>query len=162
MNMRAILLMVAAMGLAACQIDAPASQAQSGAVAERANAPETLTAAIPTDACWARDTLPAITEPAEVTDANGQRRPMLRVLRPAEERMFAVPCPDQMGDDFIATLQRALIVRGLLSGPVTGHYDAATIEAVRRYQAPQGLDSGTLSLQAAQQMGLVVVPQPGR
>ncbi|GAB4269027.1 MAG: hypothetical protein Kow0013_20240 [Pararhodobacter sp.] len=115
----------------------------------------------PADACWATDRVPALTETVYVPDASGVHHPQERVLRPAEDRLFAVPCPDQMAGDFVASLQRALGVRGLYSGPVTGSYDSATRAAVRRYQAPQGLDSGTLSLQAAQQLGLVPVARGG-
>lgn len=129
--------------------------------ATRAAAPaENLATSLPTDACWARDTIPAVTETILIADAAGQRIPRERIVSPAQERLFAVPCPAQMTETFVSNLQRALAVRGLMSGPVTGAFDAATAEAVRRYQAPQGLNSAILSLQAAQQLGLVVTRQP--
>lgn len=147
------LLLVAA--LAGCQT-APDGQPAVG----RADAapPEALT--VPEGACWATDRMPAQTETRFVA-VEGQTglQPREEVLRPAEERLFAVPCPEQMSADLIASLQRALAARGLYAGPVTGALDPATAAAVRRYQAPQGLDSGLLSLEAAQQLGLVAIPR---
>ena len=112
------------------------------------------------DACWATDRVPALTETVFVeTDADGAREARERQVRPAEDRLFSVPCPTQMEGDFHASLQRALTARGLYSGAVTGDFDTETADAVRRFQAPQGLDSAILSLQAAQQLGLVPVPR---
>jgi hypothetical protein len=116
-----------------------------------------LASAPATAGCWATDRVPALTETVFDTDAAGTRHPRDEVLRPAEDRLFAVPCPDQIGPDFIASLQRALAARGLYAGAITGTRDADTAAAIRLYQAPQGLDSGVLSLQAAQQLGLVPV-----
>jgi hypothetical protein len=111
--------------------------------------------------CWATDRVPALTRTVFDTDAAGMRHPREEVLRPAEDRLFAVPCPEQMASDFSASLQRALAARGLYVGAITGTVDAATAEAIRLFQAPQGLDSGVLSLQAAQQLGLVPVARDG-
>lgn len=60
----------------------------------------------------------------------------------------------------VAALQRALDARGIYQGAITGEMDAATRDAVRRYQADQGLDSAVLSLAAARQLGLVAVDIP--
>lgn len=57
----------------------------------------------------------------------------------------------------VAALQRALDARGIYQGAITGEMDAATRDAVRRYQADQGVDSAILSLAAARQLGLVAV-----
>lgn len=131
--------------------------------ATRAAVPaETLSTSLPADACWARDTVPAVTETVLIADTSGQRVPRERIVAPAQERLFAVPCPAQLTESVVSTLQRALAVRGLMAGPITGVMDAATAEAVRRYQAPQGLNSAVLSLQAAQQLGVIVTPQPSR
>lgn len=116
--------------------------------------------AIPSDACWATDRVPAVVETRyDSTGPDGARAAQEVVLRPAEDRLFAVPCPDQMADDFTASLQRALSARGHYAGAITGLHDAETIAAIRRFQAPQGLDSGILSLQAAQSLGLVAMPR---
>lgn len=128
---------------------------------DRAELVEVPLATIPADACWTRDRVPAQTQLVYETDASGARVPREVELHPAEDRMFAVPCAEQMTGDFLASLQRALAVRGLHAGAITGVWDSETAEAVRRYQAPQGLDSAVLSLQAAQQLGLIAVPRDG-
>lgn len=125
--------------------------------------------------CWATDVVPArlerVIEEVEVSparrDAQGRIiEPAVMVqgehmieTHPAEERLFAVPCPEQLDAAFISALQRALHVRGVYAGPVSGTMDAATREAVRRYQTPQGLESAILSLEAAQQLGLIALPR---
>lgn len=58
---------------------------------------------------------------------------------------------------FLASLQRALKARGLYLGEVTGEWNAATAEGVRRFQAERGLDSPRLSLAAARELGLIAV-----
>ncbi len=124
----------------------------------------------PEGACWANATTPAVIETLteqelvspEVRDDAG------RVVAPAtfrtstHQRMvqdrevvwFRVPCPDVVTVAFVATLQRALKARGLYLLPVTGAMDAATAEAIRRFQAERGLDSPTLSLAAARELGI--------
>ena len=137
--------------LAACQ---PTPE-----VRRAAPAPEAPLAATPDAGCWARDTIPPLTETVFEVDAAGTRHPREVVRRPAEERAFAVPCDHEMTEDLIASLQRALTVRGLFSGLVNGVMDAPTREAVRRFQAPLGLDSAILSLDAARALGLIAVPR---
>ncbi|WP_323036191.1 peptidoglycan-binding domain-containing protein [Pararhodobacter sp.] len=145
------LLLVVAL-LAGCQTATPEPEVR------RAEAAPTPFRAAPSDACWATDRVPAVTETQFVAvDANGAREPREMIIHPAEDRLFAVPCPSQMTPDFHATLQRALMARGLYSGAVTDIYDAETAEAVRLFQAPLGLNSAILSLDAAQQLGLVAV-----
>ena len=137
--------------LAACQ---PTPE-----VRRAAPAPEAPLAAAEAPGCWARDTVPALTETVFEVDAAGTRHPREVVRRPAEERVFAVPCEAEMTEDVIASLQRALTVRGLFSGLVNGVMDAPTREAVRRFQAPLGLDSAILTLDAARALGLIAVPR---
>jgi len=140
--------------LAACQ-----SGTQDAEV-RRADATVPQFNAALTDACWATDRIPAETETVyEAADATGTREAREITLRAAEDRMFAVPCPDQMDTGFTASLQRALSARGLYAAAITGEYDSDTADAVRRFQAPQGLNSAVLSLQAAQQLGLVAIPR---
>lgn len=141
--------------LAACQASAPepATRAQ--------NAPDSARpASIPENACWTNARIPAVTETVLLpVGANGETVPREREVQPAQDRLFAVVCPEQATPDFIASLQRALTARGHYAGPITGEWGAVTAEAVRGYQASQGLNSNILSLEAAQRLGLVVVPR---
>lgn len=129
----------------------------------------------PPGACWEADITPAVIETVteqvmlspEVRDETGavvapasyRTDTRQRIAREREVVYFRAPCPDQFTVDFVATLQRALLARGIYAGPLTGQIDAATAEAVRRYQAERGLDSPRLSLAAAQGLGLVAVPR---
>jgi hypothetical protein len=129
--------LVALLVLAACQagLDSPAAER-----AQPATVPPAVPTAVDPDACWAQD---RVTTPAGL----------------AEDRLFAVPCPAAATEDFWASVQRALAVRGLYTGPVTGHSGPLTGEAVRRFQAPLGLDSPILSLDGARQLGLMPWPR---
>jgi peptidoglycan hydrolase-like protein with peptidoglycan-binding domain len=70
---------------------------------------------------------------------------------------FETPCAAGQTPDFVASVQRALAARGLYRGPAHGEMDARTRAAIRRFQTPEGLDSGILSLAAARKLGLVPV-----
>lgn len=123
--------------------------------------------------CWGKDVTPAVIEtvthqvmlqPAEVLADGTVTRPAIyktetrqEIVRERKETWFETPCPPLLTPDFVASLQRALSVRKLYRGPVTGRVDARTRAAIRRYQKPQGLDSGILSLAAARKLGLVAV-----
>ncbi|WP_145109772.1 peptidoglycan-binding domain-containing protein [Cereibacter sediminicola] len=113
---------------------------------------------------------PAMPEPPRLPDlAQG-----VRSERPAaepgqcwageESRWFQAPCPDAMTPERVATLQRALEVRGLHKGAISGEMDKATRAAIRRFQEPLGLDSDRLSIEAARYLGVVPVeldlPEP--
>lgn len=121
--------------------------------------------------CWGMDQTPAIIEtvterillqPAQ-TNSEGAvlaapvYRPesTQRIIEDRREIWFETPCPDVLTEERIAALQRALAVRGLYTGDVTGHMDRATRRAVRTYQKPQGLNSDILSRAAAERLGLV-------
>lgn len=123
-------------------------------------------------ACWGDETIPAIIETvteqqeiapavlaadgAMIRPARYQTRTRQRIISERREAWFRVPCPALATDPaFVETLQRSLKVRGFYRGAISGTMDAATQGAIRKYQAPQGLDSGTLSLAAARQLGLV-------
>ncbi len=124
----------------------------------------------PEGACWASSTTPAVIETVteqeilspEVRDAEGKVVTPASFRTSAHQRMvqerevvwFRAPCPEDVTVTFIASLQRALKARGLYLLPVTGVMDAATSEAVRRFQADRGLDSPTLSLAAARDLGI--------
>jgi hypothetical protein len=123
--------------------------------------------------CWGKEITPAIIEtvteqvilqPAEVRGDGTVTRPAIyktetnqRIMRERRETWFQTPCPSEMTPEFIASIQRALTVRTVYSGPVNGQMDARTRAAIRRFQAPLGLDSGILSLAAARKLGLVSV-----
>lgn len=124
----------------------------------------------PKGACWAHDLIPAVYETVteqtltspEVRDAAGtvvapaayQSVAKLRVVNERRDIWFLAPCPEDITVEFLATLQRALKARGYYTLPLTGEMDAATTEALRRYQADRGLDSPELSLAAARDLGL--------
>lgn len=120
--------------------------------------------------CWANDVTPAVietvTEQIEAApagpDENGVMQPAVyhsetqqRIVKDREEVWFATPCPADMTVEFIATVQRALKARGFYMLPLTGEMDAATRDAIRRFQEPLGLDSPVLSLGAARDLGIV-------
>ncbi|AHD00269.1 peptidoglycan-binding domain-containing protein [Leisingera methylohalidivorans] len=127
----------------------------------------------PPGTCWSKHISPAVIEtvtsqvqaqPAQ-TDSSGRvTRPAVfrtetrqQIVQPRQKHWIEIPCPAMMTPDFIRTLQRALAVRGIYRGPVHGQMDAATRTAVQRYQAPLGLDSGTLTLTSARRLGLIAV-----
>jgi hypothetical protein len=130
----------------------------------------------PPASCWGRTVAPAVIEtvthqvmmqPAEVRADGTVARPALfktettqEIVTPRRETWFETPCPAQLTPELIASLQRALAARGAFHGPVTGEMDSRTRAAVRRYQAPQGVDSGVLSLAAARKLGLIALPRP--
>lgn len=109
----------------------------------------------PEGACWA--------SPAPPGDIAGA---VARALAEpaagfAADEPFETPCPDVLTADLIASLQRALAARGLYGGEISGEMDAGTEAAVRLYQAPFGVDSGTLSVAAARRLGLLKMPRRG-
>lgn len=143
------LLLTGSLFLAGCQT----TRSETGlpeATAERASieTPAPTATALARDICLASAMVPD-TAPGSIAEEMGSA--------PMQERRFAVPCPEQMDDAFMATLQRALIVRGYHEGAVSGDMDAETTAAIRRYQRPRGLDSDILSLDAARSLGLVAV-----
>jgi hypothetical protein len=125
----------------------------------------------PPGACWDSDILPTVIETVteQVLVQDEARAPDGTVLTPAIYRTessqsivqdrgevwFRAPCAADLDVDFVATLQRALKARGLYLLPLTGVYDTATEEAVRRYQAMRGFDSPRLTLAAARELGIV-------
>ena len=127
----------------------------------------------PAGTCWHRVIAPAVIETVteQVVDRPAQLSPTGEVTRPAtyrtetrqqivtprQERWFETPCADEMGGEFIASLQRALAVRGHYTGPVTARMDARTRRAVQAFQLQNGLDSPVLSLESARSLGLAAV-----
>jgi hypothetical protein len=161
-------------GLAACQSSLPMAGANEPAIVQ------TLQEAPPGAApgtCWGKDISPAVIEtvtqqvvlqPAEVRADGTVVEPAIyktetrqAIVQERRVTWFETPCSGAQTPDFVASVQRALKVRGLYRGPITGDMDARTRAAVRAYQKPEGLDSGILSLAAARRLGLVAVELPG-
>ena len=127
----------------------------------------------PPGTCWGKEVTPAIVEtvteqiilqPAEIGSDGTILRPAVyktetrqAIVREREERWFQTPCPDVQTQEFVASLQRALLARGLYRGTITGVPDKRTRNAIRRYQKPLGLDSEVLSLSSARALGLVAL-----
>lgn len=125
----------------------------------------------PEGACWESDVTPAVIETVTeqivvtpetraedgslLTPASYRTDTRTRILRDREEVWFRAPCPADYTVDFVASVQRALKARGYYMLDLTGQMDAATRDAVRRYQAERGLDSARLSLAAARELGLL-------
>jgi peptidoglycan hydrolase-like protein with peptidoglycan-binding domain len=125
------------------------------------------------NACWGKTTEPAIyetvtkqiiTKAGKYTDAGAVITPAeyktvtkTQIVRERKDIWFETPCPEQLTFEFVASLQRALGARKMMFGKPTGIYDNKTRRAVRKYQAPQGLNSDVISLAAARQLGLVAI-----
>lgn len=137
---------------------------------------ETRTTAPPGAApgsCWGKDITPAVVETVteQVLLRPAETHPDGRIARPATyktetrqkivqeraEAWFETPCAEVLTPEFVASLQRALRARGYYRGPISGQMDARTRAAIRRYQAPQGLNSAILSIATARKLGLVAV-----
>ena len=129
----------------------------------------------PEGQCWASDTTPAVIETVTeqvvvaeesrdeagtvLTPASFETKTFQRMVQDREVVWFRAPCAEEMTVTFVATLQRALKARGIYLQAVTGEMDAATSDAIRRFQAPRGLDSPTLSLAAAKDLGISATDQ---
>ena len=124
--------------------------------------------------CWGRTVIPATVE--TVTEQVLETSPVVhpdgtvlaqgayrtetrqRILEPRREVAFEAVCPEDLTPEFVVLLQRALAARDIYRGPITGDGDAATVEALRRYQVSlDGPDSPVLSRRAAVELGLVPV-----
>ncbi|CUH65656.1 His-Xaa-Ser repeat protein HxsA [Thalassovita gelatinovora] len=128
------------------------------------------------NSCWGKHVVPAIYEtvteqimlqPAEVLADGSVIQPAIyktevhqAVVRERKETWFETPCSNDLTVEFVETLQRALKVRGFYYGAPSGEIDGRTRTAIRKYQKPQGLDSGILSLAAARKLGLIAVENP--
>lgn len=172
---RTILGALALTGLWACSSAVPDLAALNEPEVTRFNAQAPPGAA--PDTCWGKDVMPAVIEtvtnqvmlqPAEVLADGTVQQPAIfktetqqQIVRPRQETWFQTPCADEMTPEFVSSVQRALAARYLYRGPINGEMDARTRAAVRRYQKPEGLDSGILSLAAARKLGLVAIELDG-
>lgn len=89
--------------------------------------------------------------------ATFRTRTRQEVVKPRTETWFETLCPADFSPDLVATLQRALTVRGYHTGEITGHLDPATRAAIVAFQKAQGLESQTLSLENARRLGLISI-----
>lgn len=131
------------------------------------------------DACHGQDVTPAVIEtvteqvmlqPAQIGSDGTVLYPAVyktetrqAIVQERRELWFETPCGAELTPEFVASLQRALKVRGVYRGAITGEMNARTRRAIRAFQKPQGLDSAILSTAAARQLGLVAfgaVPDP--
>lgn len=126
--------------------------------------------------CWGKDVSPAVVEtvteqilvqPAEIASDGSTSQPAIyktetrqAIIEERKDTWFETPCAKVQTPEFVASLQRALSARGVYRGAITGQMDTRTRAAIRRFQAPQGLNSGILSMTAARKMGLVAVKRP--
>jgi hypothetical protein len=127
----------------------------------------------PEGSCWGKYVSPAVIEtvtrqilvaPAKlaedgsvVTPASYRTETVQEIVEEREETWFERPCADVLTPEFIESLQRALAARELYGGPTTGRMDRRTVNAVRAYQKPLGLDTGILSVDSARKLGLIQV-----
>ncbi|MCA1777238.1 MAG: peptidoglycan-binding protein [Loktanella sp.] len=171
MSVRPVLTAVAiCLALAGCNPTAPETEAPGIDLGD-----------ISTDAqgrCFARAAAPTSTSIVtelvevlpEVRDANNVvtreavfrnvTRP--RTLRAGQGERFETVCPQIYTTAFVASLQRALIVRQAYTGQVNGLYDAVTASAVQRFQRPRGFDSPLLSATVARDLGVLALGRDPR
>ncbi len=167
-NLRLVSLVLTGLLLSACA--EPPAGGNSTQVSRNAPAAPPGAAA---GSCWATHTTPAVietvtvqvmTRPARtapdgrvIAPARFRRETRQDIVRPRRESWFETPCPVDMTPQLIGSLQRALAVRGLYTGEITGQLDSATRASVRKFQKQDGFDNDQLSLLSARKLGLVAV-----
>lgn len=173
MNFRPLLMGAATLVLWGCQEVVPDFASGFGGL----NEPEVVLEHQPgppgarPGSCWGKSIRPAVIEtvqqqilvqPAELmadgsvlTPAIYRTETQQRIVTPRRETWFETPCPEDLTPEFIASVQRALKVRGAYRGPINGQMDARTRAGIRRYQSANGLDSGLLSSETGRQLGLI-------
>ncbi len=130
----------------------------------------------PIGSCWGRTVTPAVVQtveeqvqikPAEVNaDGTIAALPKYRtekrqeIVTPRVDNWFETPCPEVLTPEFIASVQRALVARGLYAGDANGVFDVSTRTAVRNYQISiGGPDSPVMAIETARSLGLIAVPR---
>jgi hypothetical protein len=123
-------------------------------------------------ACYGKEVSPAVIETVTqhvvvraatyddagtlLTPAAYRTETVQKILQERADIWFKTPCSKVRVGEFTASVQRALKVRGLYHGRITGQLDGRTRRAIRKFQLPE-LDSETLSLASARRLGLVAV-----
>ncbi len=165
---RAIFPLLACLALTACLQGGEGGSGAAGRDAPEGAAPGT---------CWDKTVTPAVVEtvtedvlvePARMSPSGTVQSPPVyrsetrqRIVAPRQVDWTEVVCPTDLRAEFVASVQRALAVRGYYAAPVTGQMSAATREAIRQYQSQTGLGGptpGVLTIRAAQSLGLWAVP----
>lgn len=124
-------------------------------------------------ACYGKDVTPAVIEQVTervliaepeigpggniIAPARYEERTDHRIVGGREDVYFETPCPPRWTPDFIASVQRALTIRGRYDGQVNGTINTATRQAIRTFQIENGLNSGILSTENARRLGLVEI-----
>lgn len=163
--------LLACLGVAACNAPLPVPGLNTEPQVTRHY--ETAPPGAKPGTCWGKHTTPAVIEtvteqimlqPAQVRSDGTVENPAIyktetqqRIVVERRDTWFETPCPEQQTPEFVASVQRALAARGLYQGRITAEMDSPTRAAIRRYQKPQGLDSGILSTAAARKLGLVAL-----
>ena len=125
--------------------------------------------------CWGKTVSPAVIEtinretlisPAQVSSdgriqvpAVYKKEDIQQIVRPRRDTWFETVCPNLLTEAFVASLQRALSVRGTYRGDATGLMDNQTRRAIRKFQLGGEFDSGNLTVASARSLGLVAVPR---
>ena len=105
-------------------------------------------------------------QPAQVSTDGRIQQPAVykkedvqEIVQQSEETWYETVCPNLMTDDFVASLQRALSLRGAYRGKVSGLMDDKTRRAISKFQ--QGsFQSGNLTVASARTLGLIAIPRP--
>ena len=82
---------------------------------------------------------------------------MQEIVQQRAETRYETVSPNFMTDNFVASLQRALSIRGTYRGKATGLMDDETHRAIRKFQQSE-FESGNLTVASARVLGLVAVP----
>lgn len=168
------LAVVSSLLLTACETSImPQSQSQTTLISTPGEGPSNAQPG----ACYGKDVTPAtiqvITEQALITPARIAPDGAIispaayststhqTIIEPRKEFFFEVPCAEMLTIDFITSLQRALKVRGLYRGRLTGIIDERTKRAIRKFQIPAGLNSSILTMDTARQLGLIAYGRGG-
>lgn len=94
----------------------------------------------------------SVTQPAIFRNVDRQ----VEVIRENPPR-FQVVCPQDLSQNFVASLQRALAARNAYAGAINGLIDDATKTAILQFQAESGTYSSNLAMVTAQSLGLLSI-----
>ena len=156
------------------QLDLPGAIAAPSRIAP--NAVAGLSTPDASGRCYARTVTPAeietvteqvVEQPAVLAGDGSIKTPAVfrtvtrqQITRERRVTEFDAVCPEAMTSTFVASLQRALSVRGVYRGATTGEMDPATGRAVAKWQAARGgPESEVLATHTALDLGLVALPR---